>query len=853
MQDFTAGVRAEPRTEGAVRMRRRQKSPLWPYLCVLGCLFVLSITAPRAWQRMAREQDESRSLALRRDANRAIRSDTVHYYYDESYEPADTSELQSREAALDAVPLAETAASEPSPQPAPNAAEEREEKQAPSVPEAPECGQSVVETESPGDAAEATTELTAESDGEPAEATSDQPPQAVWPLPRVLIEQLQQLAGAEPAAAWASEAIKLVQEICEQGSATAHPTADNLRHLRLLAEGDVAAISDPVLNARLTRARYALVRWLDVWESAMALAENMASQPSEQPRPEALAAKLAQVEAILRRHPNGASWRKYLNLDSLRALATSARETASGEGAAAAGRALARHVLNRLSPHRLTRSQLKFVQREPVAALEAELRAWAAEPVTATALLEHLEAYEESGRVSDARRVADDWYGLSCCDAQAPEAVGHSVDTHYRNANLRFAASAALLNRLVPQPKPVTSTVSDTVVNVPVYGSSTTFTTLSVRLVPDPRRVRVGLEALGRVSSDTYSSSGPATFRNAAQSTFLVRKLLVLGPQGLSVWPAVSAAENNYTYLVSLDTNFDGVPLFGSLVRNIALNQHEELRDEARLEAQQKVAVRAALQFDSEVRPRLIKAAEKVQAKQVATLERLGMELVPVSLSTTEERAVGRYRLGTAEQLGAHTPRPRAPSDCWFSLQIHESALNNGLDRLDLNGREFALPELFAWISKKLDRPGLAKLEDIPDDVHVKFAQQDSVHVKLQGDRAELTISLAKLTQGEKSWRNFTVRASYRPEAHGLAPLFVRDERAISFEGRGVQGKLQPVLRAIFGKVLSRNRDIRLLNDEITGDSRVQDLAISQFTLDDGWIGLAYSPKRPPNVARREK
>src|SRR5258708_2372428 len=34
-------------------MKSKQKSPVWPYLGILACLFALSITAPRAWNRMA--------------------------------------------------------------------------------------------------------------------------------------------------------------------------------------------------------------------------------------------------------------------------------------------------------------------------------------------------------------------------------------------------------------------------------------------------------------------------------------------------------------------------------------------------------------------------------------------------------------------------------------------------------------------------------------------------------------------------------------------------------------------------------------------------------------------------------
>ena len=44
-------------------MPRRQRDLTWPFLVVLACLFVLSATAPRAWQRLARERTAEELIA----------------------------------------------------------------------------------------------------------------------------------------------------------------------------------------------------------------------------------------------------------------------------------------------------------------------------------------------------------------------------------------------------------------------------------------------------------------------------------------------------------------------------------------------------------------------------------------------------------------------------------------------------------------------------------------------------------------------------------------------------------------------------------------------------------------------
>ena len=95
------------------------------------------------------------------------------------------------------------------------------------------------------------------------------------------------------------------------------------------------------------------------------------------------------------------------------------------------------------------------------------------------------------------------------------------------------------------------------------------------------------------MDSDTYSTSGPATIRNAGRSTFVVRKLMVLGPHGLSVWPAVLGSGQQQ--LPGLSGYEFRRRAAGGLAR--AQHRHEPARGSARgarVEVQQKVAIKAS-------------------------------------------------------------------------------------------------------------------------------------------------------------------------------------------------------------------------------------------------------------------
>ena len=120
--------------------------------------------------------------------------------------------------------------------------------------------------------------------------------------------------------------------------------------------------------------------------------------------------------------------------------------------------------------------------------------------------------------------------------------------------------------------------------------------------------------------------------------------------------------------------------------------------------------------------------------------------------------------------MGSHTPRPQAPADCLVSFQVNESVIHNVVQRLDLDGRTFTLPDLSRHIAHMLSRP--EPVEDNPEhnDVRITFAKKDAVQVRCAEGRMDVEISIAKLATESRQWKEFQVRAFYRPEIDGARP-----------------------------------------------------------------------------------
>ncbi len=670
-----------------------------------------------------------------------------------------------------------------------------------------------------------------------------------WPEPEALLERLDELAAVEATAAWATETARLVREVgpvVVGGSDQATVILGQLR--QQAAEGTALAVDldDKALSRRLCRAGYALGRRLDVWEELARLGQ-WGPIPAEirRPDPRRLSRCLAEIERITGDSAQGRAWREYLLVDALRQW--SGRDTREDRHA----RVLARRVLKRLMRVSMSMRQRQFVGSGPVAALKRELQRLAAEPVEPAELLGHLERYEKTARASDARRLATDrlYLGLTCGGGRCP--LAERLEGDYRNANLRVAVTEEFLGRLMPDQEPEYAPVRETVLGNPVRGRSLTSTRVGVRMLPDPNRVRLALEITGEVASLTSSTSGPATFFNNSMSTYTARKPLEIDLQGIHLSPAEVEVQSD-TRLRGLETDFDGIPLIGLLVSRIARSQHEQKQPAVTGEVRQKVARRARQRIDSEADARLGEFSQRLQQKVLAPLRASRLDPKIIDAETTDRRLTIRVRLAGEDQLGGHTPRPRAPSDSLASLQVHETTLNNVLDRLALDGRTFTLPELSRHVATQLNCDPPWEDDPAHKDVSITFAERDAVRVCLSEGRVGLTLAIARLSRPPRHWRDFTVEVFYRPRVHGRSVRLARDG-VIQLSGQDIAMGAQIALRGIFAKTFSKRRAWSLVPDRLASNEKLADLAVTQFVIEDGWVGIALGPKRPAVRTARQR
>ena len=477
--------------------------------------------------------------------------------------------------------------------------------------------------------------------------------------------------------------------------------------------------------------------------------------------------------------------------------------------------------------------------------------------VEVVGLLQALERYEMTQAAADARAVQAVLRPLTVVPLRAAPALVQAVTDHYLAPNVRVAIHRDFITRVLPEKTVTSGRMEDFVLGRAVRGTNTVEQSLGVGFVPSRSEIRCELQVSGAVSSRTVTDGGIADIHSQGTANFVVRKPVSVSARGLAFGTALGSASNS-ARLAGIDTPFNGVPIMGGMMHKAVVSRYEESRDEAAREVNDKIIVRACRQVDKEAEPKLREMAERLRERIWMPMVELGLEPTPVQLETTEAVATVRLRLAAAGQLAAHTPRSRVPEAAILSLQVHESTLNNGSDRLELAGRRMSVEELLRTVCVRLGlTPHLPP--DLPEGVEVAFAAVEPLRVECRDGLVRLRLTLDTLQSGRRAWHDIVAHVAYRPVSAGMQVRLERDGK-VKLSGPGQRGQLEIALRTIFGKIFPAERPIDLLPASLVGNPRLADLEAIQAAATDGWFSLGLAPRvespavapQPPAPPRRQ-
>ena len=215
-------------------------------------------------------------------------------------------------------------------------------------------------------------------------------------------------------------------------------------------------------------------------------------------------------------------------------------------------------------------------------------------------------------------------------------------------------------------------------------------------------------------------------------------------------------------------------------------------------------------------------------------------------IAAPDDRGAGDREASSGGQgpVGQPHAAAAAPADSLASVQIRESVINNVVERLG-SGR----PDVHAARAlpphRPLPQPPGAG-ETIPTTTTL------SITLRPQGRRAGALRRRAsgsvrldrQLRQGQAGLEGLS----------GAGVLSSRDRRAVrpswsatascSSSARASPPESQIVLRGVFSRAFSKKTPWSMTPERLATDPKLADLGITQFVIDDGWIGVALGPRR---------
>lgn len=666
-----------------------------------------------------------------------------------------------------------------------------------------------------------------------------------WPKTPHLDAMLKRLDEYPETKQWASDLRTALKNLREESTIGTLPASQHLKQLSEITSEAVAMVDSLDYGWQrtdITQTYYALLRRIDLWNAAHNIIHSGIQLNASPTTLGNLQQYLEQSEAILRDGGQLLSWSDYLRLKQLRqAMESNASPQQMQE--------VANQVLARLEGGEFDEAQKQLLAQAPFVNLANSLRPWLGINFNPEKTLAAVERFEQEQSAADGKLIATEANILQHHAEPSIVEFGQMVDHTYRNANTRFEVSQQFMQAFMPELQPDEAAVNDFILGARVLGRSRSVTRLHVRPVPDHQQWRIQLEVLGNVDSQTTSHSGPVKIFNRGRSRYHAAKQVVVNSKGFWVSPAVARADTT-TSVDNLESDYDGIPLIGSIVRSVARGQTEEKKYAAEAEVERKVRHQAESQLNEQLNDKVQQWQDKLYVDVVQPLVRLGLDPSVVDLSTSSRSISGRFRAAGPRQLAAYTPRPSSPIDSVLSAQMHQSGLNNLIRQLRLGGRELTPKEFLMEVGTRFPAIQGDVDEELPAEVAFTFSEDDPIRVEFNDGQAQLTLRIDTLKVNDNSWEDLEVSALYSPTSVDFDAKLVRDS-TVFLKGKRLGFRDQIALRAVFLKVLSKKHEIPLFPEGAKVDPRLAEFQVNQLALHEGWLAVSLGPKNTQMQERK--
>ena len=459
--------------------------------------------------------------------------------------------------------------------------------------------------------------------------------------------------------------------------------------------------------------------------------------------------------------------------------------------------------------------------------------------------------FEETSDVSDAAAVRTAWQQLRS-NTTVMEILRPVFMTHYFNHNVHVTLSEPILSRFVSDYRTRNGSIAECILGAWVTGSQETNASVSADIRRSTGKGHFLLTLNGQTSSNTRGRRKPATIFTRGNHTFRIDAPVYFDGESLRSGEAkIDVNTNNRT--VGVKTDYDGWPIVGSLVRKIARQKAQEKRGQSEFIAARKIANQALPEFNSEINERFAEANSSIQDELFAGLRAKGVGPDSISSRSSESHLAVSSRMMGMARLGG-TGQPFAPlPERGVAIQVHETAVNNLIDGLELGGRAIREDEFMEVLSGSLsellrrdikldDTDAVSEVSDDDSRATFVFDEENPVRVRIDKDEVVLVLQIRIEQEGKETLpkHRIEVPIGLRIEDSDivlLPPEKLTDirttamERVSAIRRAGTANQIRRIIRArLPERRLDGGVDIEASGNKTI---RLQTIALSS---QDGWL-----------------
>ncbi|MGC1274431.1 MAG: hypothetical protein WBC44_12045 [Planctomycetaceae bacterium] len=325
------------------------------------------------------------------------------------------------------------------------------------------------------------------------------------------------------------------------------------------------------------------------------------------------------------------------------------------------------------------------------------------------ALVEAIDLHEASptGEASRAIRHARTALRHAAGPVSAP--IDELIRRNYLNYNLRLVADAPFLSKLVATTDINCGPVRDQFMGANIYGNQQTNTSADLVFIPSNDAAKFNLTLAGNTNSQTTAYTSQATVQSVGQHQFYAVKpitfngdLFELGPADLSINPRIRH--------VGISTKYDNIffGLFKGMIQRRAFSEANSRLPAGRAHAADELRQSFLPEFNGKVDQQFGEMNAELAAFE-SRMRKQGVAPQAERTRTTSDRFLLDAAVRDGGEVSGSPPNIGSTRGVGFTLQVHESLLNNAADRWGFAGRRMTdqqvEAELKKWFSDLMGRP----------------------------------------------------------------------------------------------------------------------------------------------------